>query len=285
MQPSTPQFLAAIAKIEQLSPAPRILGRALALLRAPESELADIVVLIHQDPALTADIIRGANSVFYGLGERVASLDRAVQKIGFRESIRLLNLSVIHLLSARSLRSYGMNADASWTECLLHGIFMENLARTTRAHEPDEAYTAGLLRYIGRQAINQILHDLNSPARWDGAAALEAWEIEHAGFSQAHAGALLLQAWKFTESMCVAIEWQNQPAAAPAPSWLAAALQFTAAVLPTGAAPGLLHASPPCAIPPSGRDFATHHQLTPERLEEILAATRETFAGTRRGLY
>ena len=115
LAPDKEQFAEAISKIDKLSPAPRILSRALGLLRDPDSEIGDIVALINNDPALTADIIRGSNTAYYGIGERVASLDRAVQKIGFRESIRLLNLAVIHLIAARDLGSYGIGADDSWS--------------------------------------------------------------------------------------------------------------------------------------------------------------------------
>ena len=88
----------AISKIEGFSPAPRILGKAMALLRDPNSDINDISEIVSSDTALAAQMIRWANSAFYGTGS-VSSLDQAVQKIGFRESIRLLNLSVARTMA------------------------------------------------------------------------------------------------------------------------------------------------------------------------------------------
>ena len=284
--PAKEQFAEAISKIDKLSPAPRILSRALGLLRDPDSEIGDIVALINNDPALTADIIRGSNTAYYGIGERVASLDRAVQKIGFRESIRLLNLAVIHLISARDLGSYGIGADDSWSESLFQGFFMENLARETRGHEPDEAYTAGLLRYIGRLAINQVIHDLGGGTFWDGTIPLETWEIENAGMPHTTAGAQLLRTWKFAEPMCAAIEWQNTPDAAPEGQWLAAALHFVSALFPSSASIlTAIHDRQYEIAELPELPLVQRHALPPIRVQEILIETRESFAAIRRGLF
>ena len=85
MKPFKKQFLEAIAKIERFSAAPRVLSQAMRLLANPDSDLDDITKLIRSDAALTGDILRGANSAFYALGEKVPSLERAIQKIGFGE--------------------------------------------------------------------------------------------------------------------------------------------------------------------------------------------------------
>lgn len=234
MKPTKDQFLAAILKIERFSPAPRVLSKAIGLLRNPNSDLDDIVALIRTDAALTADIIRGSNSAFYGAGERVSSLDRALQKIGFRESFRLLNHAVAHLAAGRNLGSYGIAAEDFWAESLFHGLLLEELARHTEGASPDDAHTAGLLRYIGRLAINQSIDDLGGGLFWDDSEPVEQWELNNVGVTQAQAGAMLLKQWQFPDATVEAVEWQHHPAAAPKRNWLAEALDFTAAVLPPG---------------------------------------------------
>jgi len=234
MKPTQEHYLETIAKIAKFSPAPRVLGQAMALLRAPDTDLSEFTDLIKTDTALTTDVLRGANSAFYGLGERVSSLDRAVQKIGFKECIRLLNLSVAHTLAARRLSCYGIAAEDFWAESLFNGLFMEMLARQTGAIDPDTAHTAGLLRYVGRLAINRCLEDLGESQQWDRRSWLPVWELEHVGFSQTFAAAQLLRAWQFSDEIVSAIEWQEDPASGEKPDDLLAALHFTAMVLPQG---------------------------------------------------
>jgi HD-like signal output (HDOD) protein len=213
-------------------------------------------------------------------------LERALQKIGFSESIRLLNLAVTRIFATRNLESYGMAADDFWAESLFSGLFLKGLATTTTAFDPDEAHTAGLLRFIGRLAIEQCLKDLGGGKRWDGLTQLETWEIEQAGFSNAQASAALLRSWKFPESLIQALQWQNQPASAPTPGWLADALHFSSNVLPQGL--GLSFAVLASnyevqTLPET--DFVRQHAMTVERITKLVDVCRREFIAIASKLY
>ena len=286
MNPEHDSFLRAIAKTERLTPAPRILGQVMALLRDPETDISSVAALVKNDPALVTDMIRGANTVFYGRSERVSSLERALLKIGFREGIRLLNLAVTRTLSSRNLDSYGMSADDFWAESLFNGLFLKALATTTNAVDLDEAHTAGLLRFTGRLVIDQCIKDHKTASRWNGVTALTAWETLQTGFTQAQAGALLLRNWKFPERLHQAIEWQNQAARAPKPSWLVEALSFTSLVLPQGLGVSFAVMAADYRVPPLPEtDFVRQHALTAERVGELLDSCRRDFIAIGSKLY
>lgn len=286
MKPSKKQFLEAIAKIERFSPAPRVLSQAMRLLQNPDSDLDDITKLIRSDAALTGDILRGANSAFYSLGEKIPSLERAIQKIGFGECMRLLKLSVAHSMSQRDLGCYGIDGEAFWSESLFNGIFMETVARETQCADPDTAHTTGLLRYVGRLAINQCLVDFGIGLFPDGHSSLSEWETENVGFHQTEAAGHLLRAWRFPEDICTAIQWQEDPASAPAPEPLLDCLSFTLGVLPEGL--GMEYASSragtedvvlqPCS-------FVDTHELDEEQVRSWLVETRERFVEINGKLY
>jgi HD-like signal output (HDOD) protein len=280
------QFFATVSKTERLTPAPRILGQVMALLRNPETDINSVATLVKNDPALVTDMIRGANTVFFGRGERVSSLERALLKIGFREGIRLLNLAVARTLATRNLDSYGLSADDFWAESLFHGLFLKALAMTTNAIELDEAHTAGLLRFTGRLVIDQCIKDRKTAVRWNGVTALDAWETENTGFTQAQAGALLLRNWKFPERLHQAIEWQNHAAGAPHPSWLVEALSFTSLVLPPGLGVSFAVMAADYRVPTLPEtDFVRQYNLTAERIGELLDSCRSEFIAIGSKLY
>ncbi len=286
VKPTKEQFLAAILKIERFSPAPRVLSKALGLLRDPNAEIDDIVALIRTDAALAADIIRGSNSAFYGAGERVSSLDRALQRIGFREGIRLLNHSVAHLASGRNLGSYGIAAEDFWAESLFQGLLLEELAKETGAVSPDDAHTAGLLRYIGRLAINQSIDDLGGGLFWDGSAPVEQWELENVGVTQEQAGAILLKHWQFPDATVQAVEWQRAPAQAPQPNWLADALAFAAVVLPAGSESAKFGEVLAATMPTLGEHpFVLANKLSAERLGSTIEVARNGLSAVNQHLY
>jgi HD-like signal output (HDOD) protein len=240
MKSAKDAYLEAIAKIEKFSPAPRVLGRATKLLADPNADLGEIGELIRTDLALTTDIIRGANSAYYGGGERVSSLDRAMQKVGFRECLRLLNLSVARTLSGSELSCYGIGSEEYWAESLFNGLFMEFLAKRAGVIDTDTAHTTGLLRFIGRLAINRALVDLGAGIFWDGQSPVHEWELSQIGFTHTQAAGYLLRAWQFSDEIIRAIEWQDSLSQAPVRDGLLEALNFCTFLLPHGANPATL---------------------------------------------
>ena len=264
---ATQQIQAAINRIEKLSSAPAVLARALALLRDDESDISPIAELVRGDPALTAQILRISNSAYYGPGLPVSSIEHALQKIGFNEAMRVLTLAVSRIVTHQNLDNYCISAEDFWKESLFHGIFMEELARATGAVDPTVAYTAGLLRYLGRLAINQAIRDTGGGLFWLGTETLSRWEMETIGFTHAEAGAILLRRWRFPSELVVGCESQESPALLTKPNWLAEALFFSASVLPQEFDTPFR----PALSPITDTDFLHPNQLTADGVEMVFS--------------
>ena len=234
MIPTKAELVAAITKTEKLVPAPRTLAQASRLLRDPQSDLTDISMLISQDSALAVDVLRCANSAYYCNAEPVSAIGQAVQIIGFRETIRLLNLVAAHQTASRDLGCYGIAAEDFWAESLCNGLFLEELGLHTKAYDSGEAYTAGLLRFVGRLAINQAVLSLGGGLFWDGQSDIGLWEMENVGIRQAQAGAELLSRWGFPESVVNAIRGQDDDITSSDTGLLALAMNYSAQLLPAG---------------------------------------------------
>lgn len=275
-------FLDAIGTIGNLYPAPRTLGRALSLLRDPDSDVTDIATLIGQDPALAADVLRCANSATYGVGVHITAIDQAVQKIGSSETIRILGRVVTHSVTRQQLTNYGIQAEDFWAESLFNGLFMENLARTTRVIDLDEAYVCGLLRFIGRLAINQTMQAFGAGIFWDGSESLSAWEQSNVGVSHAEAGGILLRRWGLAEQVALAVESQDWSESAESPVMLVQALRFAVTVLPSGLNLASL-------LAPEGRPdaelgqapFIRDNGITPETVADLIQETQAAFVKVR----
>lgn len=286
MKPAKEAYLEAIVRIEKFSPTPRILGRATKLLADPNADLGEIADLIRADMALTSDIIRGANSTYYGGGERVSSLDRAIQKVGFRECVRLLNLSVARTMTANELSCYGISSEEYWAESLFNGLFLEFLAKRAGSIDTDTAHTAGLLRFIGRLAINRALIEVGGGIFWDGKASVPAWELEQIGFTHTQAASYLLRAWQFSDEIIRAIEWQDDPAQAIVRDDLLEAMHFASRLLPHGVNPSALQAlveQARNALPNS--DFAVKNGIDGQAVAEVFEAAKLEYAAVNAKLY
>ena len=281
LHPTKEQFQAALKEIEKFSPAPVILARALKLLRDPRSDIESIATLVGSDAALTTDIIRSANCVYYA-GGKCTSIGEAVQKIGFQETVRQLNLAVARIASGRDLGCYGIHGTDFWSESLFNGLFLQQLAMETGECDPDEAYTGGLLRFIGRLAINQAIEQLRGGLYWIGPESISQWELDNVGLVQAEAGAMLLRAWQFPEEIVEAIARQDAPALQEKKNWLAEALFFATALLPQGiGTPFNPVMGSSLAHLPVGMDFMHHYGLNAATAELLLEKTSVEFERIR----
>jgi HD-like signal output (HDOD) protein len=275
--PTKEQLTEAVASTDRLCPGPRTLGRALHLLRQDDTGVEDISDLIGSDPALASDVLRCANSVYYNRVGGVHSLREAIQVIGFESTTRLVSLSVGHQTTNRPLWAYGISAGDYWSESLFNGLFLEALAERVGCPDAGEAYITGLLRYVGRLAVDQVLEDCDCSFPLDTTKSLSEWERDTVGATQAEVGAQLLRRWNFPERIVKALEAQDYHAirGQEGVDLLSQCMAFSAQILPVGKSFTSIMDRAKSGIPcPDEHPFMTEHRLT---VESITAVFLEAF--------
>lgn len=202
-----------IAHIDGLPPMPAVVPRLLNLLRDVDADPSQIADLVKIDPSLAAQVLRLANSAFYGFAEQVYDLDAAIQRIGFSETFRLVAMVCGKEVLDRSLQPLGFDPGQLWEHSLSAGFVMEKLAQETR-RETASAYTTGLLHAIGKIILGSH-KSLNYGRVFDLVKAegisLDQAERAVLGTDSAELGAALLRRWNFGEEICVPVCYQNRP--------------------------------------------------------------------------
>lgn len=263
MNPRRQAVLEAVSRIERLSASPRILAQAMRLLRDPDSPAHALVDLILVDAALTANVIQVANSAYYGANLRLATVDEAVNLLGFEEVYRVLALSVSRALTMSPLGSYGLSADDYWTENIHCALLMQELAPRLKL-DPPQSYTAGLLHTIGRLAIDQALHQTRTVDQFrTDPLPLPSRELEYVGMTHPDVGRMLLAAWRFPEEIADGIRHQlDEPRAGMPPLTAALHLALAARQEPERRAAG--QGSHPAFVA-----LLERHQLSWEDLDRL----------------
>jgi HD-like signal output (HDOD) protein len=285
--PTKEQFSAAITKIDRLYPAPRTLARAMQLLKDPDSGLQEIASLISSDSALAVDVLRCANSAYYGRETDIGDVGEAVQVVGSRETMELVSLVAARQAAHQSLTSYGITAEDSWAESLFSGLFLEKLTASIDGLESGESYTAGLVRFIGRLAIEQVLRDFGGGVSWDHVTPLADWERQTVGLTQAEVGGRLLRKWNFPERIIGAVEAQDLSGAdILSAEPFVQALHFLAQILPAGTTLAAIDAmaASPVSIP-KNHPFAVTSASTSEATTQLLREAHRAFVAIRGTLY
>jgi HD-like signal output (HDOD) protein len=216
-----------LAFAQSLPAAPQILGGLCELLEDVNTDLDQISGEIRRDPVLAGRVIRLSNSVAFGGGGGVSSIDGAVNRVGFAEIIRLVGIATVAGLVDRSLVSYGVGADRLRESLLLHALASEAIAAQTSL-DPRAGYAAGLLRGIGMMVLDRASR---GRVAYDASAfqTYSQWEEICFNVRAAAVTTAVLDEWRFPAETVAALEQHL----APADSQLAHVLNLAGAVVTT----------------------------------------------------
>jgi HD-like signal output (HDOD) protein len=181
-----------------LPAAPQVLSELGELLQDPNTDLEQVSDLLRRDPALAARVIRIGNSPAFG-GNALATVEEAVNRVGFGEIFRLVGLATTSRLADRALACYGLEAEAFRASTLFHALAAEALAREAAGHDPRVAYTAGLMRGVGMIVLDRLMRDSAAGARYaaEGGEGYAVWEGRAVALSNPEVAAVILAEWRF----------------------------------------------------------------------------------------
>ncbi len=255
--------------VKSLPASPHILVQLGHLLLDPNSDMDEVIKLLRCDTALTARIIRISNSAFYSTGQRNASLEEALARVGFNEVYRLTGLAALAQLADPDLTAYGITGAQLRENSLLTALVAEALAAHT-AIDPKHAYTAGLLRSIGKIALDGVMRAGSKPAvaTLSPGDNLLDWETRAVGLHNGEAAATILAEWRFASHTIDGIRSHYRPL--PSSPALASLLNLAAAAADRGG-----HGLP---------GETSYWDVTPEKLSAVGVSEEEVENATRLAL-
>lgn len=167
--------------------------------------------IIAEDPALTAQLLRLANSAYFGLPRGVATVDEAIQMVGMAR-VRSLCLGVS--LSTAFPPVAGLDRQVFWHSCTACAGYAQWLALSL-GMEGQTAWLTGLMLRLGELLIAQTRPDAvdeieRLPQRPGGR-----WEREARliGFPESEITAELARRWNFPMLMVQALHRAAAPTA------------------------------------------------------------------------
>ena len=143
------KLLAAIDDLPSLSP---VLVRLSKITANPGSSAQQVADVVKLDPALTARIMRLANSAYVGIPRTIDSLKNAVVLLG-QKRIYSLALTAGVLLSIKKRGNLPFSHKDFWRHSVAVGMIAESITKNLRRRDSidnDQAFTAGLLHDIGK---------------------------------------------------------------------------------------------------------------------------------------
>ncbi|MCI8211563.1 histidine kinase [Pseudomonas sp. S25] len=188
-------------------PQPQILVDLQIEQYMPDPDLAEIARLISQDPGIAGALLKIVNSSYFGLSNRISSIPRAVNLLGSR--------SVINMVNGLSIRG-GMNDESIvilnrfWDTAQDIAMTCLALAKRLGSQAVDEAYALGLFHDCGVPLMYKKFPSYMTVLEQGYAGANQQQrvvDVENKAFNTNHAvvGYYTAKAWRLPEHMATTI--------------------------------------------------------------------------------
>lgn len=211
-----------IGLLRAVTDLPTLPNIALDLLRALQDEsygASQVAMIIEEDVSLTANVLKLANSAYYGAGGTIVSVRDAVVRLGMRMISRLAtSLAIIDTFKKESRR---LDHKQFWEHSLTVAYSAQALVERTEMTNPftqDAAFVGGLLHDVGVLILDQYFPeelervlDAIDPETGSLADA----ELALLGTDHGAVGAYLLDIWNLPEGIAESVRFHHRPGEAP----------------------------------------------------------------------
>lgn len=194
------ELQAVVNAIGDLPPMPVVAVKVLDLLQKPTTTADKLADTISSDQAVSARVLKIANSSFYSLRRQVTTLEHAIVIMGEKTLKSLVLASSLKGIN----KSFGLMEKMLWEDSLGCAIGSRMTALWFKSADPEEAFLAGLFRHIGKMMLNNV--DAESFRRvlegvYNGEGSEDVLEAQFFPFGHAIVGEAVLDKWNFSADM------------------------------------------------------------------------------------
>lgn len=207
-----PHVIAAVHRLKGLPTIPRCFHAISQVLRREDYRLGELLRLMKEDPAISATILRVANSGFYGGREKISNLEIALTLLGANT---ITGIVIFSELFTGRFKCPGFDLDKLWRHSVNVANIALRLAKYFSADQNvrDDAFAAGLLHDMGkliflkklplqfRKAMTRIAKE-GFPVHQT--------EVEIFGAGHEELGGYLFQLWGLPNPLVQAVAYHHQ---------------------------------------------------------------------------
>lgn len=139
---------------------PHITIKLTKLISDENSTMQDFENMIKMDPTLVLRILRGANSPYYGLRQKVNSISRAVVVIGINNLRNMIVTEGLKEIFKDKNRKSAFSRNRLWLHCAAVSICSQMIMERIFGLNGEDAFLCGILHDIGMIVEDQTAPDL-----------------------------------------------------------------------------------------------------------------------------
>ncbi|MCB1189046.1 MAG: HDOD domain-containing protein [Leptospiraceae bacterium] len=203
-------------EIEGLPSLPDSLSNIINLCHSPNLDLNRLAKEINTNPAISADLMKLANSPAFRTHHKVLNIKQAIKMLGSKNILNML-----YIINARSImeEKYPI-MEKEWEHAQRASSYAFQLAKRIKLTKDIESVTLGALFHdIGKIVLISIegelfdqITELIKMKEIDKSSPIEEVSI---GISHSQLGAMIAEKWNFPPELVAAIQYHQQPFTAP----------------------------------------------------------------------
>jgi len=201
-------------RIINLPTLPTIISKMIELVDNPKTSTASLARLIATDQALTARILKLANSAYYGFSREISTVNMAIVVLGFNTVKDTgLSLSVFDIFKDAK-ESDRFNINEFWEHSVGCGIAARTICQRCLPSRAGEAFVAGLLHDLGKVILRQYFpHEFAAimERTGSGTVSLDAAEEELLGVGHGQIGGWLVEKWRLPPRIVESLIYHHTP--------------------------------------------------------------------------
>lgn len=188
--------------IDFLPPIPVVMTELIQALGNDDIGMSDLAKIISKDPSMSMNVLKIANSAFYRLPYKVATVDHAVNMLGMKEITMICVACGAYraLMPSRNVKTF--NYDDFWKHSVATGVIARKICRELKIGDYNIMYFLGLLHDVGKIILDRFAHDIYEvviQTTFDECISMMEAEKRLIGESHDVIGGFVMEKWKLPE--------------------------------------------------------------------------------------
>ncbi|OKY75168.1 MAG: hypothetical protein BM485_09320 [Desulfobulbaceae bacterium DB1] len=200
-----------IHDIDKLIPRPDIALDVLQLAHDEQGNIQEMAKKIEMDPSLTANMLRLANSAYFGHMREITSVKEIIIRLGL-ETVKMIAITGASVgLMKSPQQAYNLEPGSLWQHSHATAVLSSVIAKYADIEDSSSIYTASLLHDIGKVILNRplqlaISNNKNLGRKFRTLIELEMYLL---GTDHAKVGMALLRKWGLPEDIYLPVGFHH----------------------------------------------------------------------------
>jgi putative nucleotidyltransferase with HDIG domain len=184
------------------------------LLTKPDYSVNEVANVIKLDPSITANILKMANSAYFGPRHKISNINDAVVYLGQQNLLRAIQTAGVSKYYKKGALGYFDKVTDLWEHSVAVALMSQIISKKITGKEDTTLYTAALLHDVGKIIMGEFVRDslakISELVSTQNISFLDAEEVI-IGINHADLGGKIAAYWKFPIEIRDAISFHHRP--------------------------------------------------------------------------